>query len=136
MAKHMLYDASIVINGVDLSDHVRSVTVNQTREDLDVTAMGATGHQRIAGLGDDSFDVEFWADFAASKVDATLAPLVGAAAFTVVVKPTSAAVSATNPSFTGSCILTEYTPIAGSVGDAHAVSVSLPVSGVISRATS
>jgi len=135
VAKHMIYDASLVVNSVDLSDHVASVTVTQNRADLDVTAMGATGVQRIAGLGDDSFDVDFWADFAASEVDATLSGLVGAAAFTVVAKYSSAAVSSTNPTFTGSCILTAYTPIAGAPGDAHKVTVSLPVSGVITRAT-
>ncbi len=134
MAIHMLSNASVVVNGVDLSDHVASVTINQNTSELNPTAMGATGIARLAGLGDDSFEVEFWADFASAKVDATLSALVGAAVFTVVVKAVNTTVSATNPKFTGSCILTSYTPIAGAVGDAHKVTVSLPVSGRIVRA--
>lgn len=136
MAIHMLSTATVTVNGVDLTDHVASVTVSQNTSELNPTAMGATGIARLAGLGDDSFEIEFWADFAAAKVDATLAALVGAAVFTVVARATSAAVSATNPKFTGSCILTSYTPIAGAVGDAHKVTVSLPVSGRIVRAES
>lgn len=135
MAKFVLKDASVVVNGVDLSDHVIDVTVNQTVAIADGTAMGASGKGKMAGLGDDKFTVKFLSDFAAAKVDATLAPLVRAAAFTVVVKPTSAAVSATNPTYTGSCILSDYTPIGGSVGDRAEAPVTFEVDGIIARAT-
>lgn len=135
MAKYVLKDADVVINGVNLSNRVDEVVVNMSREDVETTAMGASGKQRLAGLGDDSFEVTFLQDHAAANVDATLFPLLGAAPFTVVVKPTSAAVSATNPTFTGSCILTEYTPIQGSVGSRSEATVTLPVDGTITRAT-
>lgn len=136
MAKYVLKDADVVINGVNLSNRVSEVTVNMSREDVETTAMGANGKQRLAGLGDDSFEVAFLQDHAAGTVDATLFPLLGAAPFTIVVKPTAAAVGATNPSFTGSCILTEYTALQGAVGSRSEASVSFPVDGVIARATS
>lgn len=136
MAKFVLKDASVVVNGVDLSNRVAEVEVNINADEVETTAMGATGKARLAGLRDDSFTLKFRQDFAAANVDATMFPLVGAAPFTVVVKPTSAAVSATNPSYTGSCILTEYQPIAGEVGSVADASVTLPVDGAITRATS
>lgn len=136
MATFVLTDPDVNINGVDLSNRVRSVTVKVTASDEDFTAGGATGKARKAGLRDDSFTVEFNQDFAAGNVDATLFPLVGAAPFTVIVKPTTAAVSATNPSFTGSCILTDYAPIDDAIGAPATTNITLPVDGTIARATS
>lgn len=128
-------DASVVINGVDLSNRVVTAEVDMSVAEVPTTAMGASGQGRAPGLRDDSFTFVFRQDFAAANVDATMFPLLGAAAFTVVVKETSAAVSVGNPSYTGSCILTEYQPIAGSVGDIADASVTLPVDGIITRAT-
>lgn len=135
MGKFVLKDASVTINSVDVSDHVSSVEISSAAEDVDITAMGASGRERAAGLLDESFTFNFLQDMAAADVDATLSPLLGAAAFPVVVKPTSGAVSSTNPTFTGSCILTEYQRLSGEVGAAATASVTLPVSGVITRAT-
>ena len=135
MAKHVLRDASVVVNSVNLSDHVESVEVNIEVEDVDVTAMGATAREHLAGLRNDQLTINFFQDFAAANVDATFWPLIGTTPFTVVVKPTSSAVSSTNPSFTASCILLTYTPLAGTVGEANKTSISLPCNGAIVRAT-
>jgi hypothetical protein len=103
-----------------------------SQADLDVTAMGATAVQRIAGLRDDSFEVEFYQDFAAAEVHATLNPLfVAKSEFLVQVKPTAAAISATNPQFEGTCILTDIQPLNGAVGDVNMTTVTFPSSGAI-----
>ena len=131
MAEIGLVDALVTINSVDLSDHVRQVTVSLSREDKDLTAMGALGKARRAGLADDNFSIEWNQDFAAAEVDATIFPLLGAAPFPVAVQATSAAKSATNPSYEGNCILTSYNPVDGSVGDELTTSTDLPVDGII-----
>jgi hypothetical protein len=136
MAEIVLTDAVVVVNSVDLSDHVRQVTVSMSVEEKDLTAMGASGKARRAGLRDDSYTLEFNQDFDAAEVDATLFPLLGAAPFPVSVKPTSAATSATNPDYNGNSIITDYNPIDGAVGDELVTSITLPVDGVISRSTS
>ncbi len=133
MAEVVLTDAVVLVNAVDLSDHVRKITVNLNREDKDLTAMGASGKARRAGLGDDSFVVEWNQDFAAAEVDATMFPLLGAVPFAVEARPTSAVKSATNPSYEGNCILTSYNPLDASVGDELVTSTTLPVDGIISR---
>ncbi len=135
MAEVVLTDAVVMVNAVDLSDHVRQVTVNINSEEKDFTAMGAAGKARRAGLRDDSYEIEWNQDFAAGEVDATFWPLVGAAPFAVEVRATTAAKSATNPSYEGNAILTSYNPIDGAVGDELVTSTSLPVDGVISRIT-
>lgn len=135
MASFAFTDASVVINAVDLSDHVRSVTLNVEAEDLEDTAMGDTFRSRIGGLKDWSIDLEFNQDFAASEIDATIFPILGTVV-TVTVKPTSAAVGATNPSYSGSVLISEYNPLDGSVGDLATTSVSWPGAGTLTRATS
>lgn len=135
MAVVVLTNAVVTINGVTLSDHVRKVTVNINSEEKDFTAMGATGKARRAGLRDDSYTVEFNQDYAGGSVDATLFPLVGAAPFAVTARATTAAKSATNPSYEGNAILTKYNPLDGQVGDELVTEIELPVDGVISRVT-
>lgn len=135
MAITVLTDAFISINGVTLSDRAKSVTINQEFDDLDSTAFGATKRAHEVGLGDDSFEVEFYQDFAAAKTDATLSPLVGSnAGFPFEVRPTSAAVSTTNPKYTGTGKLFTYSPIAGEVGELSTTSVEFKTNG-ITRAT-
>lgn len=135
MAKHIFRDAFLSLNGADLSDHVVSVEPSWNVGSEVVTAMSDLGVRKLAGLEDNSFSVVFLQDYAASEVDATLAPLIRAAAFAFEFRPTSAVVSATNPKFTGNAILTSYPPMSGEVGSAHKISVDFEVDGVITRAT-
>ncbi len=124
MAKFILTDASVTVNGVNLSDHVQKVTVETTKDDVDVTAMGATYKAYLGGLGDANMQVTFFSDFAASSVHATLFPLsTTTTPFPVIVKPSSAATSTTNPSFWISALMFGYTPIDGSIGDASTMDV-------------
>ena len=134
MALLVFKDASVVVNSVDLSDHVRSVAIKYEADTIESTAMSATTKTRISGLLDWSIDVEFAQDYAAAKVDATLFSLIGAAAFTITVKPTSGAVSATNPSFSGSALLANYEPVSGKVGDLGTAKASFKAAGVLTRA--
>jgi hypothetical protein len=128
MAKQILRDCVIVVNGVTLSDHVSSVEINASKDDIDTTSFDGSGRERKAGLQDNSFVVNFQQDFAATEVDATLWPLWNnETEFTVAVKPTTAAISSTNPEYSGTCILLEYSPLNGSVGELSETSVTFPV---------
>ena len=125
MAKVVLVDASVVINSVDLSDHVQKVTIDSKKDTVEVTSMGDSSKEYLLGLGDATVAVDFFQDFAAGKVDATLYPLhSNSSVFPIIVKPTSAAVSATNPSYSGTFILPEYVPLDGAVGAASMMSVT------------
>jgi hypothetical protein len=122
---------SLTVNAVDLSDHVREIKIDMSAEDLDATAMGAVSKAHAVGLRDDRGEVTFLQDYAASKVDATLSPLVSATTgFVIVVKPTTAAVSATNPSYTMTALLFDYSPIDAAVGEISMPEVTfLPAPG-------
>ena len=137
MATFVLYDASVSIGGVDLSDHVRSVTVDAGQNMADDTAMGDAFVSNAPGLATWSISVEFLQDYASSKVDATLEPLLGIGnTAALVVKPASGSVSATNPSYSGTGILESYNPIGGSVGDQAMASVTFQSASALTRATS
>jgi len=134
MAKFVLTDASVLINSVDLSDHVESVTINYGAETPDQTSMQDITRRRLPGLIDWTIDLTMRSDFAAANVDATLYPLVGAAAFPVAIRPTSAVVSATNPEFQGNCLCGTYNPLAGTVGDTSNSTTTLTGDGTLTRA--
>lgn len=133
MARLVLTDASVVINSVNLSDHIASVTITTSEDVIDTTAFGPTsaaGRTRVAGLADNSVTLEFHQDFAAANVEATIYPLVGSTT-TVVVKPTSAIASSTNPSYTFTALVSEWQPLSGAVGELATASVTWPISGSI-----
>lgn len=129
MARFVATDYNITINGDDFSDSIAACTMDVTSEEQDVTAFGGSGYRsRIGGLKDASVSLDFHQDFGAAAIDASLFPLLGAAA-TVVVKPTSGSVSATNPSYTGVFLVSQYTPFASTVGDLATLSVSWNLAG-------
>lgn len=134
MAKFVATDYDITIGSTDLSASIAALTLDITAEEQDVTAFGNTYRARIAGLKDGSISLDFHQDFGAGAVDATLFPLLGSAV-AFVIKPTSGTVSATNPTYSGTAIVTQYQPFASSVGDLATLSVSWPLSGAVTRAT-
>ena len=134
MAVFSLTDASVVINSVDLSDHVRSVTVEADVNELDTTAMGDTWTTMIGGVNSGSVQLDLYNDHAASNVDATMWAALGTVV-PFVIKPTSSAVSATNPSYSGSLLVSGHT-VGGSHGETPMVSRTYPASGTVTRATS
>jgi hypothetical protein len=134
MAHFVFTDGYVSINAVVLSAHVKSVTLDYSAELQDDTSMGDTTRERKGGLKDWSVGVEFFQDFAASQVDATLFALVGTT-FTVEVRPTSGARSATNPGYSGTGILESYQPIGSEIGAMAMAPVTIQAAGVLSRLT-
>ena len=134
MPRIVLTNAFISVGGVDLSDLVASVTLNSTYDVVETTAFSSTAAKtRVAGLADNSVTLEFHQDFATGEVEQTIYPLLGQAS-TVIVKPNGATTSAFNPSYSCSAIISEWTPINGSVGELATASVTWPVSGAITKA--
>ena len=117
MAQIVLKDVTVSINAVDLSSRATNVVINYEKEAVEITAFGDNNRKFTDGLGNISATVTLNQDFAASNVEATIYPLVGTTT-TVRFKPTSSAISATNPEYilTGT-YLASHTPINGGVGE-------------------
>lgn len=136
MANQVLTNAKVTLNSVDLSNHVRKINFQYTAESKDNTAMGNVAHSSLAGLKGVSFDIEFNNDWAASNVDATIFPLVGAAAFTYSIVPVNATVTTTNPAYEGSCIVLDYPVFSQAVGDLAVTNVKFVGTTDCTRRTS
>ena len=125
----------LTVNAVDLSDHVTAVTINRSFDELEVTAMGDSGHKFVKGLEASSITIDFLNDTASAETLQTLQAVWGTNT-TVTVKQTSAAVSATNPLYTMTCLINNTTDINGSVADIAMQSLTFNVSGTIAVTTS
>jgi predicted secreted protein len=136
VAVYAATDHKITLNGTNLSSVLQSVSLDLSADEIETTAFGSGYRTRIAGLKSGSVTLNFFQDFGASSVDATIAPLFTAGSYgTVVIIPTSAAVSATNPSYSAVCLISQYQPFSASVGDIATLSVTFPTSGTVTRAT-
>ncbi len=135
MAKFAATDYKITINGTNFSTNLNSVEFAIESDDLETTAFGGEWRTRVGGLKNATLTLSFMQDFGASSVDQTLFPLLNTLA-TVVVVPTSGTVNSTNPSYTATCLVNQYSPFASSVGDIATLSVTWPVSGTVTRGTS
>jgi hypothetical protein len=125
----------LTVATVDLSNLVSAVTINRSFDELEVTAMGDSGHKFVKGLEASSITIDFFNDEATSKTLQTLNAQVGNNV-TVTVKQTSAIASPTNPLYTMTCLVNNITPINGAVGDISTQSVTWNVSGTIAVTTS
>jgi hypothetical protein len=134
LAKFVATDYKVTINGTNLSTSLASVELPIEIDEQETTAFGSEWRTRIAGLKSGSITLEFHQDFAAGALDSILWPLLGTNA-TVTVVPTSGTVTSSNPSYSGSFLVTSYTPYASTVGDLATVGITWPLSGALTRAT-
>jgi hypothetical protein len=135
MAVFAATDYDLVINSVNLSDRLQSIELPIEVAELDTTNFDSAGWTEvIGGLKSAKVSLNWIQDFAGSEVEQTIWPLIGTTT-TVVIKPTSASVGATNPSYTVSVLVTDWKPIGAKVGDLAVTQVSWPVSGAVTRGT-
>lgn len=134
MAVYLSNGVVLTVNAVNLSDLVQSVTINRTFDELEVTAMGDSGHKFVKGLEASSITIDFLNDDASAKTLQTLNSLWGTNTV-VTVKQTSAATSATNPLYTMTCLVNNTTPVNGATSDLSTQSVTWNVSGTIAVTT-
>lgn len=136
--KHVLWDVSLVVNSVDMSDHVENVTFGE---------MG-TNKQFAAAMSEiQDYDMPgtimitdpvatFYQDFAATKVYITLyTAWLARTTFNIVGKASSGANSTTNPAWTIPVFVGKAPMMNGKRGDRHMAPVTFAVAGVLSVAT-
>lgn len=135
MAHRVLTDAYVSWDGNDFSDHVKQVTLSYEADAVDDTMMGDDAEVFLGGVKKWRVEVQFASDEAASEIGATLFADVGTTATLIIRPDNSDGVSATNPNYTGTALLTSFTPLEGQHG-ALAMSPAVFVSaGTLSRAT-
>jgi hypothetical protein len=135
VAKFVATDVTVTLNGTAISSSLNSVELSISSDEVDTTSFGSSGWKTVVGgLKSGSLRLDFMQDFGAGGIDALLYPLINTVG-TVVIKPTSSTVSATNPTYSASVLINNYVPFSSSVGDLASFSVTLPTTGEITRAT-
>ena len=120
----------VTLNSVDLSDQVTAVTINQTFDELEITSMGNTSHVFTKGLESSTVTLDFINSYASAEVAATLQAAYGTTV-PLVIKPTSAVISATNPEYQTTILVNNLTPVSGSVGDLSTQSITFTCNSAI-----
>jgi hypothetical protein len=134
MAVYLANTGILTVNAVDLSTLVTSVTINRNFDELETTALGDSGHRYVKGLEASSITIDFLNDEASAKTLQTLNTNWGSNVV-VTFKQTSAAVSASNPLYTMTCLINNITPVNGDVASLSTQSVTWNVSGTIAVTT-
>ena len=120
----ILSNPKVVIATVDLSDQCTAATLTRTIEALEDTAFGSTARTYTGGLENNELTVTMYMSYAATETYATLSTLVGTKMI-VIVNPTSAADSATNPGFTLTNTYLESLPVINaSLGELQTVDLT------------
>ncbi len=136
MAKLVLLNANVSLNGTDITNNVAAVTLSTTAAEVPTTSFGSGGAvTRVSGLIDNSVTLSLHNDY--NAIDGLIQPLIGSTAVTMVVKPAgTAAASASSPHYTFSVLCTEFSLVNGAVGELNTADVTWPISGAITKAVS
>jgi hypothetical protein len=99
---------------VDLSSYVQSFVLNRVLDSIEISSMGDSSHKYTTGLSADTITVTFLNNDIASgagSVRATLQAAFGTTVAFSALQDTSAAVSATNPLYTGTILVNDLSDI-------------------------
>ena len=125
---------AVVVGTSTISSFVSTVSLNREVEAVTITAMNDTVQNMIGGIEVSSISMEIFNDFAAASVNSLFEDAIGSK-LAIKLIPVTGTVTATNPSYSMSCLITQWTPIAGSTDSAALASVTFPVTA-LTKATS
>jgi len=132
MARLVLTNAYVTFASTDLSSFIASLSLNTSYDIIETTSFGNIAKTRVAGLQDNSVSFEFHQDYASGSVESTIYPLLGTAV-ACEVRPVNAAVSASNPRYNFSVLISEWQSLSAAVGSLTTASVTWPISGEITK---
>lgn len=129
-----LSNAYVTIAGVDVSDQCSSAVISNGFDNLEVSALGGSGHFFVKGLTNCEVTLTMFNSYGAGEVEATLASVVGTGTTTITISPASGAASTTNPRYTiSNAMLATFSPITSTVGEISMVDVTF-TGGTVVRA--
>lgn len=140
MAKFAATDLSITVDGLDISDYCFSVDTPDAKDQIDVSGFNPTGSREfVPGTRDQTITLGVLQDFAATSsgtvvaIHAKLNTLyTTSSAFLVTLKPTSGALGASNPKFSGTAQMYEYDGLNAQLNNRAEITVTLrPASGAV-----
>lgn len=135
MAVYSMTATRVEIAGTNFSDHGVSADLAIDVNTLETSNFASAGWtEMIAGMKSATVNITFNDDFAAANVDATIWSNLGGSV-AVKLRPVNTTTTATNPEFQFTAIVTQHR-FGGAVGALAQKTISWPVSGAVTRATS
>lgn len=119
-------NTQVTWNGTNLSDHVRSITLEDSADEVEVTGFGENYKEYLPGLKDATITADLLQDYGASSVDS----LIGGAYYA-----NTAGTLKVNPDTSGTVVYTmvskiySYGGVNGAPGDANTISVTFRNAG-------
>lgn len=123
MAKTILKNVEVKIDGTDLSERISSATIDVSAEEQDVTAFKTEFRQRDRGLKDATMTLAAFQDLEAASLDSVLWPLSDSGdEFRVIIRDLD---SPGSDPFAMTGKLFGYQPIAGAVGEPSTTDITI-----------
>jgi hypothetical protein len=129
MAIFMGNKVAVIVGTTTITDHVSTVSLAREIDQVDISAMNDNIQNMIGGIERPTLNLELYNDFASASVNALFEDALGTK-LNIKLIPVSGTVTATNPSYTMSFLITSWTPVNGAVDAVASVSVSLPVTAL------
>ena len=115
--------ASVKVGGVDLTDQCTAAVMTVVFDTLEETTFGSLARTYVKGLENNTCTLTLFNSYASAETYVTLLGLVGTQV-TVEIKPSSAAISATNPVLTLTSTFMPNLPVANmSLGELSTVDI-------------
>ena len=133
MAKLVLTNTNVILNGTDITSSVAAVTLSTSAAEVPTTNFASGGAiTRVSGLIDNSVTLSMHNDY--NAIDGLIFPLVGSTAVTMIVKPAGTAAAGTaSPHYTFSVLPNNWSCVNGAVGELNTADVTWPISGTITK---
>ena len=120
-----LSNPTVTIGGVDVTQNTSAASLEIGYDSLESTTFGDTGHRFVSGLQMVNVTLTMFMNYGTGEIEATLFDQVGDGTTTLVISPSGASESASNPEYTiSNAMLASFTPIVTTVAELSQVSVS------------
>jgi hypothetical protein len=120
---------AVIVGTTTITDHVSTVSLTREIDQVEITAMSDNIQNMIGGVERPTLSLELYNDFAASSVNSLFEDALGTK-LNIKLIPVAGTVTATNPSYTMSCLISSWTPVNGAIDSVASVSVSIPVTAL------
>jgi len=127
MAKFVMKNLTVTINGTDLSDHISEIALETRQPEVDSSAFGTGWRTFVSGLKEGTLTLTIQSDFNASSTNTIITPLLGAYATVVA----SGTLGSNATSGTAVCYVNSVTPIGGALGDLAVQNLTWPTHGTV-----
>lgn len=127
-------NVSVKAGSTTITTFVSSVSLSREVDAVEITAMTNTVQNLIGGIERPSVSLELYNDFAASSVNSVFEDALGTKIALELV-PVSGTVTATNPRYSMSVLVSQWQPINGTLDGPATASITLPVTA-LTKATS